>query len=187
MTQKRRWLQFQIAASTPPLLLALWILPAFAADPFASNNGLYPTETQWRGSYRGLSYDYPETAENNWYKVAPRTPLSIQNAAKYVTTLKAFVRPAMEGMINAADTWSPATNGWYGMLWQGEGTKGPNGAIDLDERSRSHSRRFLRSGDPASDLRRFWFDRGYAKPHRHLLRCACCHHAGQALGQSLQT
>ena len=100
------------------------------ADPFASNNGLYPNQSQWQGPYRSLNYDYPETAENKWFAVAPRAPLTIDNADEYVAALKAFVEPTMRGMIDAADTWDPAANGWYGMIWQGDGTKGPNGVTD---------------------------------------------------------
>jgi len=121
--------RFQIAVSVPPLLVAL-ISPAFAADPFASNNGLYPDQSQWQGTYRSLNYDYPETAENKWFAVAPRTPLTIDNAGEYVAALKSFVEPSMRGMIDETDSWDPAANGWYGMIWQSDGTKGPNGVTD---------------------------------------------------------
>ena len=100
MWQGLRRLHFQIAVSIPPLLVAL-MSPAFAADPFASNNGLYPDQSQWQGTYRSLNYDYPETAENKWFAVAPRAPLTIDNADEYVAALKAFVEPSMRGMIDA--------------------------------------------------------------------------------------
>jgi hypothetical protein len=118
-------------AALVSLVLPLpWASPASAADPFASNNGLYPTSDQWMGPYRNLSYDYPATAENAWFAVAPRSQLSISNAADYMAKLKNFLAPTMKGMIEDPDRWDPAGNGWYGMIWQGEGTKGPNGAID---------------------------------------------------------
>lgn len=120
-------LRFCFAAA---VLFLTAVLPASAADPFASNNGLYPTASQWNGTYRSLNYDYPETAENDWFTVAPRAPLNIQNAGEYVAKLKDFLAPGMMGMIDAPDTWNPATNAWYGMLWQGAGAKGPNGATD---------------------------------------------------------
>ena len=38
----------------------IWpVSSAFAADPFAANNGLYPTTAQWSRSYRISNYDYP--------------------------------------------------------------------------------------------------------------------------------
>jgi hypothetical protein len=113
-----------------PLMALLWVPPASAADPFASNNGLYPDASQWEGPYRSLNYDYPETADNNWFKVAPRAPLTIDNADEYVATLKAFTAGSMAEMINSPNTWDPALNGWYGMLWQGAGSPGPDGKTD---------------------------------------------------------
>ncbi|MDK1373215.1 MULTISPECIES: hypothetical protein [unclassified Sinorhizobium] len=108
----------------------LWFLPASAADPYASNNGLYPQESEWSGPYRSLNYNYPETTDNKWFTVAPRAPLNIQNASDYVAKLKAHLEPNMRAMIDAPDTWDPAANGWYGMIWQGAGTTGPNGVTD---------------------------------------------------------
>jgi hypothetical protein len=115
-----------------PLMALLWVPPASAADPFASNNGLYPDAGAWTGPYRSLNYDYPETAENSWFTVAPRAPLTIDNAGEYVAALKAFAASTMEGMIDAPNEWDPAANGWYGMLWQGAGSNGPNGKTDPD-------------------------------------------------------
>jgi hypothetical protein len=104
--------------------------PAFASDPFASNNGIYPDASQWQGPYRSLNYDYPETAPNNWFAVASRAPLTIDNADEYVNALKAFVAPTMQGMVDTPNDWDPKANGWYGMIWQGAGSPGPNGKTD---------------------------------------------------------
>src|SRR5687767_7522463 len=114
MWQGLERLRFQLAVSIP--LLGALLSPVFAADPFASNNGLYPDQSQWQGTYRSLNYDYPETAENKWFAVAPRAPLTIKNADEYVAALKAFVEPSMKGMIDETDTWDPSANGWYGMI-----------------------------------------------------------------------
>ena len=118
------------AALVSSLLLALSVLPASAADPFASNNGLYPDAGQWQGPYRSLNYDYPQEAGNGWLETAPRVPLGIGNAAAYVSALKAYLAPTMEGMINTPNEWDPAINNWYGMIWQGAGSTGPNGKTD---------------------------------------------------------
>ncbi|WP_331374579.1 hypothetical protein [Sinorhizobium chiapasense] len=120
----------RISALAIFLPAALWCLPASATDPYASNNGLYPTDNEWSGPYRSLNYNYPERAENKWFTVAPRAPLTIQNAGDYVTKLKTFLEPNMRAMIDAPDTWDPAANGWYGMIWQGAGATGPNGVTD---------------------------------------------------------
>ena len=109
---------------------ALGPLPALAADPLASNNGLYPGPGEWQGPYRSLNYDYPETAENKWFAVAPRAPLTIESAADYVAKAKVFLEPSMRAMIEAPDNWDAAANNWYGMIWQGDGQKGPNGVTD---------------------------------------------------------
>ena len=112
------------------LLAALWASPASATDPFASNNGLYPQASEWDRPYRNLNYDYPAEAENKWFAVAPRTPLTIDTADEYVAKVKSFLETSMRGMIEAPDTWDPAAQGWYGMIWQGEGSRGPTGVID---------------------------------------------------------
>ena len=122
------WLR--MAALAVIVLAAPWISPASAADPYASNNGLYPSASEWKGPYRNLNYDYPAKAENKWLAIAPRAPLSIETADEYVAKLKDFLEPSMKGMIEAPDGWEPAANGWYGMIWQGQGATGPNGVTD---------------------------------------------------------
>jgi hypothetical protein len=78
---------------------------AFAADPFASNNGLYPSYADWSGSYRVSNYNYPTTTASEWLKQAPRAKLTVANAAQYVEALKQFVEPTLEEMIDNPDTW----------------------------------------------------------------------------------
>jgi hypothetical protein len=128
MTQPPRS-RFRPVAAVP-LLLTLTVLPAFAADPFASNNGLYPDASQWQGPYRSLNYAYPDSAENKWFAAAPREPLTIDNAGKYVAALKAFVAPTLQAMIDTPYQWDPAANDWYGMIWQGAGSNLPTGKTD---------------------------------------------------------
>ena len=72
---------------------------AIAADPYASNNGLYPVG-QWAGPYRTLNFDYPSQAPaNGWQKIAPRVPITVASAPAYVEQLKKFVEPSMRDMI----------------------------------------------------------------------------------------
>jgi hypothetical protein len=97
---------------------------ALAADPYAANNGFYPDPATkaWQGPYRTQSYDYPATpVDNGWFKVAPRQRLTVATAPRYVTQLKAFVAPALRGMIETPDRWKPSDVRWYDMPWMGEG------------------------------------------------------------------
>jgi hypothetical protein len=93
---------------------------AFAADPFASDNGLYPSYADWAGPYRVSNYNYPPTATSEWLKQAPRAKLTVANAAQYVEALKKFVEPSLEEMIDSPDTWDPKKAGWFSMPWSSE-------------------------------------------------------------------
>lgn len=95
---------------------------AIAADPYASNNGLYPVG-QWTGPYRTLNFDYPSQAPaNGWQKIAPRVPITVASAPAYVEQLKKFVEPSMRDMIEKPNAWNAAQRGWYDMPWQAEGS-----------------------------------------------------------------
>ena len=112
------------------LSLALCGAPTLAADPFASNNGFYPDPASkaWTGTYRSLSFDYPtKPVDSGWTKRAPRRALTVAAAPEYARLLKAFVEPAMRGMIEQPDTWSPAKAGWYDMIWVAEGPDASSG------------------------------------------------------------
>ncbi|WP_274627832.1 hypothetical protein [Arvimicrobium flavum] len=130
MAHKARKSSFPNTVVAVVVLGAAWAAPALAADPFASNNGLYPGANEWNGPYRNLNYEYPATTENKWFATAPRDALSIGNAGVYVAKLKAYLEQTMQGMIEDPDNWDPAANDWYGMIWQGDGARGPNGVTD---------------------------------------------------------
>ena len=107
-------LAFLIAVST-------WLAPsARAADPFASNNGLYPSPAEWARPYRTSNFNYPSTAESEWLKRAPREKLTIANAASYVEALKTFLEPSLEAMIDTPDSWRPTEKSWFNMPWTAE-------------------------------------------------------------------
>ncbi|GLS18456.1 hypothetical protein GCM10007874_14730 [Labrys miyagiensis] len=118
----------------------LWVMPdAFAADPFAANNGLYPTAQEWQGPYRVSNYNYPETAESAWLKKLEdlrqkqpqlRGKLTPDTAGLYVDALKQFLEPSMEAMIDRPDKFDPAATNWYSMPWTGEGSPTSTGATD---------------------------------------------------------
>ena len=118
---------FLMAALATLALSVAWVSAASAADPYASNNGLYPDASQWSGPYRSLNYDYPPVAEGKWLSARPKEELNPVSAEAYVDKLKTVLAPTMQAMIEEPDKWDPATNGWYGMIWQGAGSPGPKG------------------------------------------------------------
>lgn len=118
---------FTVAVLIPVILSTSWLSAASAADPYASNNGLYPDASQWSGPYRSLNYVYPATAKSIWLDARPNEALDPDSAGAYTDKLKMVLAPTMQGMIEQPDTWDPAANGWYGMIWQGSGTPGRNG------------------------------------------------------------
>ncbi len=129
MRRQKRTLQFSLPRFGLALALAcsagLWSAPyALAADPFAANNGLYPSsypfEPQWKGPYRVSNYDYPDHAESEWLKHAPREKMTIANAYQYVDMLKTFLEPSLEAMIDSPDSWDPMATKWYSMPWTAE-------------------------------------------------------------------
>jgi hypothetical protein len=121
MKARSRRVDASIRALSLLLSLAAVGSSALAADPFASNNGLYPPASAWQGPFRSLSYNYPSGEDNGWRRVAPREPLSIANAEAYVNTLKTYLAPSMRGMIETPNDWDPAKNRWFDMPWMGPG------------------------------------------------------------------
>ena len=114
-------LVYALRRHAPGWLVLFAMAPALAADPYASNNGLYPL-AQWSGPYRTLNFDYPDKLPPNaWRKNAAHAALSVSSAPAYVARLKKFVEPAMRGMIETPSTWNPKQPGWYDMPWQAEG------------------------------------------------------------------
>lgn len=125
----RRWrgARALLLSGLVALLSSAWH-PAFAADPYASNNGLYPVDPQhpgkpsWSGPYRTLNFDYPDSAPPSaWLAQAPRVRLTVDTAPAYVAALKKFVEPSMRDMIEKPNQWNQKKYGWYDMPWQAEG------------------------------------------------------------------
>ncbi len=120
---------------------AVWVLlfslsqgPALAqkaGDPFASNNGLsIPADASpqpFDGPYRlrTLSHDYPKTMpDHSWLDEHPKGRITQENAAAYMTRLKAYVAGSLRAMVETPAQWDPAANGWYDMPWMGAGEAG---------------------------------------------------------------
>jgi hypothetical protein len=101
--------------------------PALAADPFASNFGVYPpagsNPPPFDGPYtfRKLSHDYPtQPPAQSWLDVKPKGRITVDNAGDYMARLKKYVAASVRNMIEAPAKWDPGSNGWYDMPWMGE-------------------------------------------------------------------
>ena len=102
---------------------------AHAADPYASNNGLYPpydandpATRLWKGPYRTANFDYPAHApKSTWLAQTSGMPLTVATAPAYVNALKKYVEPSMRDMIEKPNDWNAKKAGWYDMPWQAEG------------------------------------------------------------------
>lgn len=97
-------------------------------DPFASNNGIAvpngvnPPPFSGPYEFRKLSHDYPAAPpSHSWLDARPKGPITLANAADYMTRLKTYVEPTLRKMIEAPADWDPASSGWYDMPWMAEG------------------------------------------------------------------
>lgn len=112
-------------------LLVGGVAPAQDPDPLAGNNGLYPPAAAWSGPFREASLQYPrQPVASGWPFGVDGLPISVETAPEYMSRLKAFIEPTLRGMIETPHRWNPADNGWYDMVWQGQGSNGPDGTTD---------------------------------------------------------
>lgn len=124
-----------LAPSARPFLAALVALvsfgPAMAADPLASNNGLYPEAPEYDGTYNVANLDYPQALPVGAGAVwASSEPLTVEQAPAYAARLKAFLDDDMRSLINDNRSWDPVARGWYDLVWSGEGKPGADGRTD---------------------------------------------------------
>jgi hypothetical protein len=108
---------------------------AFAqnADPFASNNGLYPSAEAWDGPFRTARLDYPAgPGVAGWTGASAGLPgaVTVATAGDYAMRLKAHLEPSLRGMIEDPHGWDPRAAGWWDMIWSGQGSPAPGGATD---------------------------------------------------------
>lgn len=116
---------------TDPLTIGMaatmTLLPALAAhgaDPYASNNGFYPSAQEWSGPLRAINYDYPAApVKPAWRRGGPvGGRITTENAAVFLEALKSAVEPSMRKMVESPNDWDPSREGWYDMIWTGAGT-----------------------------------------------------------------
>src|SRR3978361_1904715 len=89
--------------------------PALAADPFASNFGVYPpagsNPPPFEGPYklRVLRHNYPkQPPARSWLDVKPKGRITVDNAGDYMARLKEYVAASMRNMIEAPAKRDPA-------------------------------------------------------------------------------
>lgn len=107
-------------------LFCVLAAPVQAADPLASNNGLYPEE--WTGRFNVANLDYPDSSAGNaWAFSQTPAELTPESAAYYANRLKAHLEPTLRVLIESPQNWDPVKAGWYDMVWSGDGTPGAQG------------------------------------------------------------
>ena len=112
-------------------VLSSAFLLAAQPDPFAANNSVLPTEAEWAKGFRPGHFDYPQAMPPaRWLQVRPRVALTPATAPAYVAAVKKFIEPALSGLVNDPEKWTPQQAGWYDMPWGGQGEPMPNGQID---------------------------------------------------------
>ena len=118
------------------LLLSLGFITAGSvaaqnADPFAANNGLYPTNEEWADSFRIPNLNYPKApVVSDWSTPTGSDQLSLASAPDYAAAMKAYLEPTLRGMIDSPLAWDPKENNWFNMVWSGVGEKTMDGSTD---------------------------------------------------------
>lgn len=96
------------------------------ADPLASNNGMYPNpeKDKYTGRYNLSNLDYPKAlSELEHWKVGRDLDFELDqsNAKKYMEALKDYLKPTMRILVEDAQNWDAAEQGWYNVMWRGAG------------------------------------------------------------------
>lgn len=118
------------------LSLVLGIFTAFSAfaqnvDPFAANNGLYPSANEWSDPFRIPNLVYPEKpVESDWDTPTGDQRLSVTSAPEFAATMKEHLAPTLRNMIDKPLDWRPDENNWFNMVWSGAGGKNQDGTTD---------------------------------------------------------
>lgn len=115
------------------LIAAMFAQPAWAADPMASNNGLYPEPgvDTYDGRFLLANLDYPsDPPGHRWSLGGGVGQLTTGNAQEYATALKAYLEPTLRTLIEDPGSWDPAAAGWYDLVWSGAGDPGSFKGID---------------------------------------------------------
>ncbi len=113
------------------LLAAISAQAVWAADPIASNNGLYPEPDEYEGRFLIANLDYPsDPPSHRWPLGGGVGELTTENAGLYALALKTYLEPTLRTLIEDSQSWDPVAAGWYDLVWSGEGEPGKDGKTD---------------------------------------------------------
>lgn len=106
------------------------------ADPFASNNTIYPPQKDLPQDFKGFRvsnyrYPYKEPPKAKPWEQSIQGRLTTDNAPAYVAAVKAYLdQKGIDDLINEPLQWTPGGAGWYDMPWGGQGSQLPDGGVD---------------------------------------------------------
>ncbi|ADR21795.1 hypothetical protein MATR_05720 [Marivirga tractuosa] len=94
-------------------------------EPFANNNGVYPPDSIYSGPFFKANYDYPEKVapkEYPWENITAGQPITQENAADYIMSIRKYIGDAMAKMIDEPENWpnSEFRKDWYNMAWSAQ-------------------------------------------------------------------
>lgn len=96
-------------------------------NPFASNNGMFPTPDEYfDGYFNASNLDYPkELPASMWDPNNDlKAPLTQETAEAYMLALKDAIEPDMRTLVENHEAWNAKAAGWYNMVWRGAGLPG---------------------------------------------------------------
>lgn len=101
-------------------------------DPYALNNGNYPTRTEYSGAFTVANQDYDTIIPTSDHLFIASEEISLANAETWMDGLKQYIAPTIGVLINNdnGQHWNPTENGWYDMIWIGQGERLADGSID---------------------------------------------------------
>lgn len=99
-------------------------------DPYALNNGNYPTRDQYSGPFTIANHDYDDIKPTADKKFVQTESISLETAPIYLSALKLYLTPTISNLVNGVKPWNPGDNGWYDMVWIGQGDRRSDNSID---------------------------------------------------------
>jgi len=110
-------------------LFAIMLNPLLAKDsninPYAVNNGLIPSISDYNDTLFKFNYHYPavykKPSSMPWHDILDDKPLTKKNALAYVMALKKYVKKTLTNFLENPKKWNNSAQiGWYSMLWAGD-------------------------------------------------------------------
>ncbi|MCJ8192045.1 hypothetical protein [Sphingomicrobium aestuariivivum] len=133
-------------------------------DPYAVNNGNYPTRAEYTGPFTVANHDYPTADSATREGFVADQAISLTYAPIYLGLLKAYLAPTIGELVNAQSHWDPAENGWYDMVWIGQGDRLADGSIDPSSGREPIMNTYTGQIEPAAVYATNRFDPGHVGP-----------------------